>query len=92
MDIESPCFCQRCGWLGKLRDAHELQTDPPKNICPRCTVETPVQALGQKGLDGLRREYELLPKLTYHEELTREQKAERRALLERFFKHIEQPL
>lgn len=91
-DFESPCACQRCHWLGKLHDAHELQTDPVKYTCPRCSKETPVQPLGQKGLDALRQEYELLPKLSYGRNMTLAQKDERRAQIVRFFEHIDQPL
>lgn len=86
MDRNTPCTCQRCGWLGTLHDSHELQTDPAQNICPRCATETVVQPLGQKGLDGLRSEYQAL--------VTRKawdtaERSVRMAQLERFFAHID---
>lgn len=89
MDRNAPCTCQRCGWLGTLHDSHELQSDPPQNICPRCATKTVVQLLGQKGLDRLRREYKLLPKMSYGRNMTPEEKTERRAQIERFFAHID---
>ncbi len=92
MEQHAPCVCPRCGWLGTLHDMHELQTTPPQNICPRCTRETRVNKLGQKGLDGLRREYDLLVKMSYAKHLPPTEKFERRALLERFFEHINEPL
>lgn len=92
MDRNEPCFCQRCGWLGKLHDAHELQTDPPLQICPCCATETEVQILGRKGLDRLRKEHELLVKMGFSTHMSKEQKMERRAFLERFFEHIHEPL
>lgn len=92
MSLDTPCQCPRCGWLGTLHDSHELQSDPPQSICPRCATETVVQALGQKGLDGLRNEYALLPKMSYERQLSSEERSERMAQLERFFEHIEAPL
>lgn len=92
MDRNTPCTCQRCGWLGTLHDSHELQTDPVQQICPRCATETLVQKLGQKGLDGLRQEHRLLPKQSYAKHLSDGQRSERMAQIERFFKHIEEPL
>lgn len=92
MDRNTPCQCPRCGWLGTLHDSQELQTDPVQNICPRCATETVVQKLGQKGIDGLRNEFELLPKMSYGRNMTLAEKDERRAQIARFFKHIELPL
>lgn len=92
MDFESPCQCQRCGWLGTIRDTHELLTEPTQNICPRCATETVVQRLRQKGLDGLREEYRLLPKMSYAKHLSNEERSERMVQLERFFEHIDAPL
>lgn len=92
MSLDTPCKCPRCGWLGTLHDSHELQTDPVQSICPRCAIETVVQKLGQKGLDGLRDEYRLLPKMSYAKHLSSEERSERMAQLERFFEHIEEPL
>ena len=89
MDFEAPCTCQRCGWLGKLHDAHELQTTPVQYICPLCATETVVQTLGQKGLDGLRSEYQ---ELVTGKAWNTVERSERMAQLERFFGHIEQPL
>ena len=87
MDAATPCRCPRCGWLGTIHDAEAYQPLAhlePLNICPRCATETEVQPLGQKGLDGLYREYALLLKPGYQHEGDR---AERRAQLERFFEH-----
>ena len=91
MDAATPCRCPRCGWLGTIHDAEAYQPLAhlePLNICPRCATETEVQPLGQKGLDGLYREYALLLKPGYQHEGDR---AERRAQLERFFEHIDHP-
>ncbi len=92
MEQHDPCQCPRCSWLGNFHDTHELKTDPVQNICPRCATETAVQKLGQKGLDGLRNEFALLPKMSYGRNMTLEEKAERRAQIARFFKHIGLPL
>ena len=46
----------------------------------------------KKGLDGLRNEFELMPKMSYGRNMTLEEKAERRAQIARFFKHIGLPL
>ena len=92
MDRDDPCRCPRCGWLGTIHDAEAYQPLAhlePLNICPRCATETEVQPLGQKGLDALYREYALLLKPGYQPQGDR---AERRALLERFFEHIGQQL
>ena len=65
MDAATPCRCPRCGWLGTIHDAEAYQPLAhlePLNIRPRCATETEVQPLGQKGLDGLYREYALLLK------------------------------
>ena len=91
MDAATPCRCPRCGWLGTIHDAEAYQPLAhlePLNIRPRCATETEVQPLGQKGLDGLYREYALLLKPGYQHEGDR---AERRAQLERFFEHIDHP-
>lgn len=85
----TPCQCQRCGWLGKLHDAHELQTDPVQYICPRCTTEAVVQKLGQKGLCSLRSEYQAL---VTRKAWNTAERTERMGHLERFFAHIDQPL
>lgn len=92
MFLNTPCICPRCKWLGTIRDTHELQIDPPQNICPRCATATAVQLLKQKGLDGLRREYGLLLKMSYERNMSPEEKTERRAQIERFFVHIDQAL
>ena len=88
MDADTPCRCPRCHWLGTIHDSEAYQPMAglePLNICPRCTTETKVQPLGQKGLDGLRQEYALLLKPGYQPKGDR---AERRAQIERFFEHI----
>lgn len=92
MEQHDPCQCPRCSWLGTFHDTHELQTDPVQNICPRCATETVVQRLRQKGLDGLREEYRLLPKMSYAKHLSNEERSERMVQLERFFEHIDAPL
>lgn len=94
MNAETPCQCQKCGWLGPLKDALESQPGNALtlNICPRCSDETEVQNLGQKGLDGLRNEYRLLSKVNYQQHLTQSEKSERQCYLERFFEHIGQSL
>lgn len=92
MSLDTPCQCPRCGWLGTIHDTHELQTEPTQNICPRCATETVVQGLGQKGLDGLREEYQLLPKMSYARHLSNEERSERMRQIERFFEHIETSL
>lgn len=86
MDANTPCRCPKCGWLGTL---HDLASLAPLDICPRCTPETKVQPLGQKGLDALRHEYALLLKPGY---TGRGDRDERRAQIERFFEHIGQRL
>lgn len=88
----TPCRCPRCQWLGTIHDSEEYQPLPdlaPRNICPRCTTETEVQKLGQKGLDALRQEHALLLKPGYQPGGDR---AERRAQIERFFEHIDATL
>ena len=89
MDRNEPSTCQRCGWLGTLHDSDELQTEPVKNICPRCAIETVVQKLGQNGLDGLRAEYQ---QLVTRKAWDTAERTERMAQLERFFARIDQPL
>jgi len=96
-DDETPCQCPKCGWLGLIRDAEEFRSYdqaplPLRQVCPRCTHEVDVQKLGQKGLDGLRREHDLLLKLDFRGDLSPEAKAERRMYLEHFFEHIDQPI
>lgn len=86
--LDTPCQCPRCGWLGTLHDTHELQSDPPQNVCPQCATETAVQTLAQKGLDALREEHRLLPKMSYAKHLSAQERQERMAQLERFFEHI----
>ncbi len=91
MDAGKPCRCPRCGWLGTIHDAEIYQPLAhlePLNICPRCTTETEVQLMGQKGIDALYLEYALLLKPSYYRPGDR---AERRAYLERFFDHIDYP-
>ena len=97
MDADTPCHCPRCRWLGTLHDTHEyrpMDADfnelPPRNVCPRCAPEVEVQTLGQKGLDGLRREHSLLQKGSFYRNHASD-KDERRAQIERFFEHIQQP-
>ncbi len=90
MDIDSPCKCPRCGWLGTLHDAHKPSQ---QHICPHCNPETQVQRLGQKGLDGLRTEHSLLPKMGYAPQLiSKAERINRMEQIERFFEHIDQPL
>lgn len=69
MDSQSPCFCQRCAWLGVI-------TDTVHAACPKCS-KGPVQKLSQKGLDRLREERRLLPKLGYARHLTDAQRVDR---------------
>jgi Zn finger protein HypA/HybF involved in hydrogenase expression len=85
---ETPCKCPKCGWIGMFSDTDRyVPTDAdfnelePRNVCPKCTDEVDVQALDQKGLDGLRQEY-----------ATTEARSERQSHLERFFEHIGKPL
>ena len=96
---ETPCKCPKCGWIGMFSDTDRYApTDAdfnelePRNVCPECTNEVNVQALGQKGLDGLRQEYRLLVKGSYLKAATVEARNERRSHLERFFEHSGQPL
>ena len=58
---ETPCKCPKCGWIGIFSDTDryvptdaDFNEQEPRNVCPKCTSEVDVQALGQKGLDGLR--------------------------------------
>lgn len=81
MGLDTPCQCPRCGWLGTLHDTHELQSDPPQNICPQCTTETAVQNLGKKGLDGLRSEFKKRAWNT-------KERADRLSQLQHFFQRI----
>lgn len=69
MDSQSPCFCQRCAWLGVFTDTLDA-------VCPKCSRGL-VQKLSKKGLDGLREERRLLAKLGYALHLTEAQRAER---------------
>lgn len=96
---ETPCKCPKCGWLGMFSDTDRyVPTDAdfnelePRNVCPKCTNEVNVQALGQKGLDGLRQEHALLLKGSYQKDATTDDRIERQSHLERFFEHIDQPL
>ena len=96
---ETPCKCPKCGWIGIFSDTDryvptdaDFNEQEPRNVCPKCTSEVDVQALGQKGLDGLRQEYRLLVKGSYQKEATLEARSERQRHLERFFEHIGQPL
>ena len=96
---ETPCKCPKCGWIGMFSDTDRyVPTDAdfnelePCNVCPKCTNEVDVQALGQKGLDGLRQEYRLLLKGSYQQYATIEARNERQSHLERFFEHIGKPL
>lgn len=79
-----PCQCPRCGWLGTLQDTNDL--------CPHCAIKTVVQKLGHKGLDRLRQEYRLLPKISYAQTWTKEQREERMVQIDGLFKHIGQSL
>ena len=99
MNPNDPCQCPKCGWLGTYHDTEEfISADaqfeplPARHVCPRCAVEVDVQTLSQKGLDGLRGQYALLLKGSYMKDASAEQRVERQSQLERFFKHIDQPL
>lgn len=74
----APCRCQRCGWLGTA-DQTGLGA-----ACPSCGRA--VVPLGQKGLDGLRREYALLLKPDY--QAPEKGRVERRFELSRFFEQL----
>lgn len=93
---ETPCRCPKCAWIGMYRDTDkyvptnaDFNELKPRYVCPRCISGIDVQTLGQKGLDGLRREHELCTKMGYAHVPER---MERRAKIERFFEHIGQPL
>lgn len=93
-ELDTPCRCPRCGWLGTLHESHACHPTPETalDVCPRCAVPTEVQRLGQKGLDALRAEHALLLKGSYQKDASADERAERRAQIERLFEVIGQPL
>lgn len=81
MDNQSPCFCQRCAWLGVFSDTVDA-------ACPKCS-RGPVQKLLQKGIDGLREERRLLQKLSYARHLTHQQRVERIEQISDFLQRLQ---
>ena len=79
-DSNSPVCCPRCRWIGFFSEGL---------VCPHCPDNVGLQKLGQKGLDGLRREHALLLKPGYQQ--PPEGRDERRAQLERFFEALDNP-
>ena len=68
-ELDTPCRCPRCGWLGTLHEpACHPTPETALDVCPRCAVPTEVQRLGQKGLDALRAEHALLLKGSYQKD------------------------
>ena len=92
-ELDTPCRCPRCaGWARCTSHACHPTPETALDVCPRCAVPTEVQRLGQKGLDALRAEHALLLKGSYQKDASADERAERRAQIERLFEVIGQPL
>ena len=79
----TPCRCPSadCGWLGYVGETHAMDLPDlsgQTSVCPRCAREVePVTA------DELRRELELLAKGSYWRDASADERAARRAQIER---------
>ena len=93
-ELDTPCRCPRCGWLGTLHESHACHPTPETalDVRPAARCRPMVQRLGQKGLDALRAEHALLLKGSYQKDASADERAERRAQIERLFEVIGQPL
>ena len=93
-ELDTPLPVPALGLAGHAAREPRLPPDARNGArrAPSCAVPTEVQRLGQKGLDALRAEHALLLKGSYQKDASADERAERRAQIERLFEVIGQPL